>query len=93
MEAFVNDGQWRTRKVLGSQRRGLVKTGGASVFVSIAKCTIARNYVLCIRLIVHFTDQFCFNGLYNYILGRPILSLSQLPGEYSALNTGLTAGA
>ena len=35
----------------------------------------------------------CLNGLYNYTLGRPILSLSQLPGEYSALNTGLTAVA
>ena len=35
----------------------------------------------------------CLNGLYNYTLGRPILSLSQLPRDYSALKTGLTAGA
>ena len=35
----------------------------------------------------------CLNGLYSYTFGRPILSLFQLPEEYSALNTGFTAGA
>jgi hypothetical protein len=29
----------------------------------------------------------------NYTLSKPIQSLSQLPGESSALNTGLTEGA
>ena len=41
----------------------------------------------CIWLIVHFANKFSFSRLYNYILGRPILSLSQLSREYSALNT------
>ena len=40
-----------------------------------------------------FDDKFIFKGLNNYIFGRPIQSLSQLPREYSALNPWLTAGA
>ena len=40
-----------------------------------------------------FQQPLSFNRLYNYILDRTIQSLSQLPREYSALYTGLTAGA
>ena len=52
-----------------------------------------KNIYIYIRLIVHYTDRFSFNRLYNYIVGRPIESLFQLLREYSALNTGLTVGA
>ena len=43
--------------------------------------------------IVQYIDEVKLSRLYYYTLGRPIQSLPQLPREYSALNTGLTAGA
>ena len=55
-----------------------------------------KNGNKCMWLIVHFTANCCLNTRSQRTLQlHPwlIWSLPQLPGENSALNTGLTAGA